>query len=298
MIRIAVFPKAYLEALADGSMDLMEWIGQAGTLGADGLEMYPAFFRSFDGAYLQRVEQAARAARLAIPMMCSSPDFTHPDPRFRERECGTMRRLMDVMAAIGPDDFRSCRVLSGQRRPEVERADGVRWTVESIRALLPYAEQRRVHLVMENHYKDGFWQYPEFAQASDIFFEIVEQIDSPWFGVNFDPSNALVAGEEPLAVMDRALPRIRTMHASDRSLAEGFTLDDLRRHTGAGYSQGLVHGVIGRGLNDYGAIFDRLRRARFSGWISIEDGMNGLEDMRESVAFLRAQAAARAEAAE
>ncbi len=62
-----------------------------------------------------------------------------------------------------------------------ERAEGVAWVVEAIEKLLPHAEQRGVVLVMENHYKDGYWQYPEFAQASDVFLEIIEQIDSPWF---------------------------------------------------------------------------------------------------------------------
>ena len=51
---------------------------------------------------------------------------------------------------------------------------------------------------MENHYKDNYWQYPEFAQKMDVFVEIVEQIDSPWFGVNYDPSNTILAGEDPL----------------------------------------------------------------------------------------------------
>ncbi len=291
MIRIAVFPKAFLEALSDHSMDLMDWIDQAGTLGADGLEMYPTFFQRTDDAYLLQVKRKAEQFNLLIPMMCSSPDFTHPDPAFRKREIASIRRLIDMMAEIGPDDFRSCRVLSGQNRPGISKQDGIRWTVEGIQELLPYAQQHRVHLVMENHYKDGFWDYPEFAQSSEIFFEIVDQIDSPWFGVNYDPSNAIVAGEDPLAVLNRALPKVCTMHASDRSLEEGVTLDDLKQFKGTGYAHGLRHGVIGRGLNDYDAIFSRLKNVQFSGWISIEDGMNGLEEMRQSVAFLRDKAA-------
>jgi sugar phosphate isomerase/epimerase len=51
---------------------------------------------------------------------------------------------------------------------------------------------------MENHYKDSYWRYPEFAQKMDIFTAIIEQIDSPWFGINYDPSNTLLAGEDPL----------------------------------------------------------------------------------------------------
>ena len=53
---------------------------------------------------------------------------------------------------------------------------------------------------MENHYKDGTWRYPEFAQPEDIFLEIIEQIDSPYFGVQYDPSNAFVGGFDPVRV--------------------------------------------------------------------------------------------------
>ncbi|HUF63785.1 MAG TPA: hypothetical protein VMN36_17035 [Verrucomicrobiales bacterium] len=45
---------------------------------------------------------------------------------------------------------------------------------------------------------------------------------------------------------------------------------------------------MGQGLNDYDAIFNRLRQAGFHGWISIEDGVDGMEQLRRSVEFLRA----------
>jgi sugar phosphate isomerase/epimerase len=78
------------------------------------------------------------------------------------------------------------------------------------------------------------------------------------------------------------------MHASDRSLVPGATLEDLRQSDGAtGYSDKLRHGEVGRGLIDYDAIFRILARARFDGWISVEDGVNGLDELQRSVAFLR-----------
>ena len=78
------------------------------------------------------------------------------------------------------------------------------------------------------------------------------------------------------------------MHASDRYLIEG-TLDDLRREEGGstGYAKRLRHGEIGKGLNDYDAIFKELKRVNFNGWISIEDGVEGMEQLERSVAFLR-----------
>jgi len=56
-----------------------------------------------------------------------------------------------------------------------------------------------------------------------------------------------------------------------------------------GYASRLAHGVIGKGLNDYDRIFSRLNSVGFRGWISIEDGMNGMDDLRESVKFLKAK---------
>ena len=112
---------------------------------------------------------------------------------------------------------------------------------------------------MENHYKDNYWLYPEFAQKRDVFLGIVGQIDSPWFGVNFDPSNAIVAGEDPLVLLEAVKERVVTMHASDRYLESG-TLDDLKTQDGSlGYARNLKHGVIGKGLNDYDRIFSILK---------------------------------------
>ena len=285
--RIAVFPKGYMEELVDGRMSLFDWIEMAGTLGADGLELYPLFLKEQGTGYLLRVKEAAKRQGLEIPMMCSSPDFTHPDPGFRRNEIEKMKRIIEAMAILGPEDFRSCRVLSGQRRPDVSREDGVRWTVECIEALLPCAEENRVCLVMENHYKDGFWTYPEFAQRSDVFLEIIGQISSPWFGVNYDPSNALISGEDPLELLEKVKHRLLTMHASDRHLKEGYTLDDLKIDSFQGYPEALAHGVIGKGLNDYDRIFRILKSVDFRNWISIEDGVNGLDELRESVRFLK-----------
>jgi sugar phosphate isomerase/epimerase len=286
-VRIAVFPKGYIDDLSNGKMDLFEWIELAGTLGAEGLEMYPKFLKTMESAYLQDVKNKAQKEKLLIPMMCSSPDFTHPDPSFREKEIDNMKKMIDIMAVLGPEDFRSCRVLSGQRRPEVSREEGINWTIEAIKALIPYAESKKVYLVMENHYKDGFWTYPEFAQESDIYLEIIQNLSSHWFGVNYDPSNVIFAGENPLELLEKVKTRILTMHASDRYLKEGYTMKDIENYSLEGYAEALAHGVIGKGVNDYDAIFKQLKSVHFNGWISIEDGVNGLEELKESVDFIR-----------
>jgi sugar phosphate isomerase/epimerase len=180
-----------------------------------------------------------------------------------------------------------CRVLSGQRRPEVSRADGLRYAAESIEACLPHAKSAGVTLILENHYKDNYWQFPEFAQHMDVFCDLVDRIQSSNFGVNYDPSNTILAGEDPLELLERVKHRVVTMHASDRYLKEG-TIEDLRKEEDSvGYASRLSHGEIGQGMNDYDAIFRTLAGVGFDGWISIEDGVDGFEQLDRSAKFLR-----------
>lgn len=218
-------------------------------------------------------------------MMCCSPDFTHPDKSFRLREIEKQKHWIEMTHALGGS---YCRVLSGQRRPGLSVTEGVQYAVECIEACLPFAQERGVTLVLENHYKDDFWEYPEFAQKQDVFCMLVNSIRHPGFGVNYDPSNAFLAGEDPLDLLYKISGRVVTMHASDRFLIEG-TIEDLRREEGGsvGYAKRLRHGEIGKGLNDYDAIFTELKRAGFDGWISIEDGVDGMDQLARSVDFLR-----------
>jgi sugar phosphate isomerase/epimerase len=284
--KLAVFPKCYMDELCvHHTMTLFEWIELAATLGVEGVEFYWGFLQD-DEAFLTKVKMALERHNLAMPMLCCSPDFTLPDSLLLQKEIEREKRMIEITAFFGG---RFCRVLSGQRRPELTRENGVAQVVRVFRSLLPFAEEHGVVLTMENHYKDNYWQYPEFAQKMDVFAEIVEQIDSPWFGVNFDPSNTILAGEDPLLLLERVKHRVVSMHASDRYLKSG-TIDDLRKEENSvGYASRLSHGVIGKGMNDYDKIFSTLRSVGFTSWISIEDGLDGMDELRESVRFLKAK---------
>jgi sugar phosphate isomerase/epimerase len=286
MPKLAAFPKAYMQALCkDGSMKLAEWFQLASGLGVDGIEFYAGFIEMQDRTNWHNVRQQVDQLGLRVPMMCCSPDFTHPDRQFREDQIAKQRYWIDMTSVMGGQ---FCRVLSGQRRPELSIEDGVKLAAECILECLPYAEERGITLIIENHYKDDFWEYPEFAQKMDVFCSLVNAVQHPHFGVNYDPSNAYIAGDDPIELLKRVSHRVVTMHASDRYLIEG-TLEDLRREESgsAGYVKRLRHGEIGKGLNDYDAIFTELKRVGFDGWISIEDGVEGIEQLARSAAFLR-----------
>jgi len=282
---ISVFPKFQFDELVSGKNSFEQWIQDAAALGGEGIEHYDGFFRSLSPADVDPIVRLIEATRQETSMVCFSPDFTHPDADERQRQIDRQKAAIDLTVRLGA---RHCRTLSGQRHPGLSREEGILRTLDGIRRSLEYAERRDVVLCMENHYKDGTWRYPEFAQPEDIFLEIIEQIDSPHFGVQYDPSNAFVGGFDPIAFLQKVRHRVVTMHASDRYLAPGATLDDLKTADGSsGYASALKHGETGKGMNDYDAIFRILVESGFSGWISVEAGMEGLEEIARSVEFLK-----------
>ena len=228
--RISAFPKCYLEEISQKrTMSVFDWIQMAKDLPAEGLEMYEGFLWELTDSFLGKLSDELSRCNFEMPMLCCSPDFTHPERSKRVAAVEYQKKMIEVAFKLGGAGT-VCRVLSGQRWPEVDLQRGLDYASEGILACIPTAQSLGVVLGIENHYKDGFWLYPEFAQKKD-----------------------------------------------DLKHAEGS----------AGYSKLLLHGVTGKGLNNYSEIFRRLSDSGYSGWISIEDGMNGMGEMRESLLFLQ-----------
>ncbi len=124
MPKLAVFPKAFMRALCiDGSMSVADWITLAAKLNVDGLEWYAGFLEMADEKNWLKFKQLAEDHGKVIPMMCCSPDYTHPDPKFRQNEIEKQKRWIDMTYVLGGS---YCRVLSGQRRPELSIEEGIK----------------------------------------------------------------------------------------------------------------------------------------------------------------------------
>ena len=123
-MKISAFPKCYIDRIAgDRTMSVFDWIEMARSLDADGLEMYDGFFTSLEPSYLDQVGEAIAAAGFAMPMLCCSPDFTNPDPDARKRAVDREAELIQVARRLGGPRT-VCRILSGQRYPDISRRHG------------------------------------------------------------------------------------------------------------------------------------------------------------------------------
>ncbi len=113
----------------------------------------------------------------------------------------------------------------------------------------------------------------------------MDAIEHPNFGVNYDPSNTFLAGEDPLELLQGFTQG--GYHARQRQVPEIWNYRGPQKEEGGatGYTKRLSHGEIGKGMNDYDAIFTELKRVGFDGWISIEDGVDGMDQLERSVCF-------------
>jgi sugar phosphate isomerase/epimerase len=207
--------------------------------------------------------------RLRVSQVTCAPDFTHPDATTRTAEIARTRNDIEVAAALGA----TCvRITAGQAHPQIARREGIRWVVEAVRPLLDHAARHRVFLAFENHYKDYFWDYPDFAQRAETFLAIVHALSPHGLRVNYDTSNQVMIGEDPFAVLAEIQDLVVHVHCSDR--------------VGPGT---YLHAPAGEGVVDFPAIFNLLKTSGYDGWLSAEyNGPEGLDGLRRALGYIRA----------
>ena len=102
MPKLAAFPKAYMDDLCQtGKMSLRQWFELATTLDIDGVELYAGIQDLADPENWRPARQMAKDYNLELPMMCCSPDFSHPSAEFRQRQVDQEKVWIDMTAELG-----------------------------------------------------------------------------------------------------------------------------------------------------------------------------------------------------
>lgn len=120
--------------------------------------------------------------------------------------------------------------------------------VSRIRQASDYGAARHVVLAV-----DGIW--PDWVDDSPETLErLFADVDSPNFGVNFDPSYLALTGVDPARFADRFARRIVHAHLKDYT----------------GKYPAWTERIPGRGVMDYAAVFRALDRIKFAGSCAAE----------------------------
>ncbi|HHX43771.1 MAG TPA: sugar phosphate isomerase/epimerase [Chloroflexi bacterium] len=250
-MHLSCLPVSFFTDIIAGRMSLAEWAAMGARLGLDAIDLSILLLRDRSSAAVTAARNAIAAEGMRVAMVTSYPDFTHPDPAQRERELAMEQEVVEVAAGLGAS---LVRVTTGQAHPETRREEGIAWAVDGLSRLAETTRHLGVTLVYENHSKPGVWEYTDFAEDPRIFLEVARGIAPAGIGINFDAGNAATFAEDPLALLDEVVDRVVSLHASD-SATRGR----------------LAHVLVGTGCTPYPALFRRLVRAGWDGWICIEE---------------------------
>jgi sugar phosphate isomerase/epimerase len=145
--------------------------------------------------------------------------------------------------------------------------------VQGLEEIVRFAEPYGIQIRLENHYRDkSVWELPDFTHKAEVFFQLYDRIQDTPVMINYDCSNPLMCGDDPLEILHKVKKKVVSVHASDRKRGS------------------YQHSVIGEGEVPFDDIFQVLSESGFTGWISAEDGNpKGDEGFFKSLEFLRAK---------
>jgi sugar phosphate isomerase/epimerase len=141
--------------------------------------------------------------------------------------------------------------------------------IANIGRMVQVAEDHGVQLAMENH--DALT-----ATGGDMV-RIIEGVASPWLGANYDPSNFLGLGGDPVEDGRSIAPYILHCHLKD--------VVHLRTFHYEGY-EGVE---MGAGVVDYAGVLRLLHEIDYQGFLSLEyeGGADPVRGTRDGLANLR-----------
>jgi len=267
-VKLSCLPVSYFQSILEGALTIEQWAGEAAGLGLDAIDLSIVLIKNREAASLEKLRQNISVHGLRVNMLTTYPDFTHPQASERERQLLLLKENIDVAAALGAT---LVRITAGQAHPGLTREGGVSRAVAGIIAALPYAEQRGIKLVFENHAKPAVWDYFDFSFPPDIFLEIVRLTAGSTLAINFDTANPVAYGVAPLPLLQQVVDRVISIHAAENRTWGRFE-----------------PAVFGAGVVPFAEIFAALKRVHFDGWISVEEASRtGPAGIAQAVNFVR-----------
>ena len=188
--------------------------------------------------------------------------------RAEKEDVRAYMREKGVKAACfsGGNDFVSAD--PAEREAAAEKVDD-----EGFRKVMPYAEEKKVTLVLENH---GL-----FAGKSDQIRHIIESVGSDYLRAVTDTGNFMLVNEDPFEAVQKVNEYVAHVHFKDFIEVQSGTYTSVN---GTQYNGT----VIGEGEVPLKEIIGFLSKKKFEGYISLEyegDGEDVYEETKQS--FLR-----------
>ncbi len=189
-----------LHGQLQGDLALLDLPAQIAQRGIQALEICHFHLPSTTPTYLAELRQACQAAGVeTYSILIDTGDITAPDPQQRAADLQTIRSWIDVAAELGAGRV---RIVAGMQAPTPEV---IQRSVDNLRDLVEYAEQRGVKTITENWHATGL--------DPQALLAILDRCEGR-VGLCADIGNA--EGPDKYATLEQLLPRASSIHFKAR----------------------------------------------------------------------------------
>jgi len=204
-----VYPQ---QSAPDRRMTLEQFIDRANTLGVNGVSLESCFIAPLAEDYLSGIRQRLDACQLDRVYAWGHPDGLEGGKN--ERAYDEMIASLDHARWIGAPVMRvvgsSLMFRHEPHGPQIERLSRM------FSSAVKHAEKYDIRLAVENH----------IDFTSDEMLQLIENVDSPYLGINFDTGNFLRLLDDPVKGMEKLAKHVYATHIKDLRVQKGATADD------------------------------------------------------------------------
>jgi sugar phosphate isomerase/epimerase len=229
------------------NMTMQDFLKRARELKVDGVSLESCFFPSLDPEWFKDLK-----AQLDEYKFDRVYAWGHPDGLERGKNRTAYAEMVAGIPnakAIGADVMRV--VGSSLMFRHEPHAPQIKALVKMFKKAVKVAEDYGVKLAVENH----------IDFTSDEILQMLNDVDSEYFGLNFDTGNFLRLLDDPIKGMEKLAPFVLATHVKD------LMPDKNARPTDWHFFAGVP---VGKGLIDNQTLAQLLHKAHFKGFLAVE----------------------------
>lgn len=171
---------SFNDPLMNKKMTLDDLLETCAEIGFDGADITAYYFPGYPNVptddYLFHIKRKAFRLGVEITGTGVRNDFTDPDKNKRTEHVTLVKNWIDAASKLGAPVV---RIFAGTQNPKgYTREQITDWMLNDIKACLDYGKQKGVIVAIQNH--------NDFIQTAEQAVEIIEKINSEWFGLILD----------------------------------------------------------------------------------------------------------------
>jgi len=228
-------------------MTMEDFLKRAKELDVDGVSLESCFFPSYDKGWLENLKAQLDDYGFDRVYAWGHPDGLERGKNFEEYD--VMVASFDRAKTIGADVMRvvgsSLMFRHEPHGPQIEALTNM------FKKAVKVAEDYQIKMAVENH----------IDFTADEILQLIENVDSEFFGINFDTGNFLRLLDDPIAGMEKLAPYTYATHVKD--LMPDKTAKPTDWHFFAGVP-------VGMGLIDNEKLAQLLDKAGYEGFLAVE----------------------------